>query len=934
VQIVPEVRDQNGVTMAGASVAWTSSNSSIAQVSSTGLVSGLSVGSATITATAGAATSSVRVQMSSMIGTWTRGENALRVESSGRILVSNGGGVQGLLSPDIVATYTTMEGTVSITDTSGGTDGGCSPSVVGIYDYQVSATSLTLSVVNDSCPGRPSFLTAGEWTRLPSDVTTVEISPPALTISLLGETRQLTAVVLDQNGFSLEDQIVVWTSTDSTVATVSPSGLVTALRSGVTTVEATAEGVADSIRVTVTQVASVELTPDSVTMAALGESVTLMAVARNGAGEEVQGVAFTWISSDLDVATVSTGGVVTAVANGVVIVSAQAEGKLDTTVVTVDAPVVTSVSVSPDTLELLRIGADASLSAFATDQYGNPIPGVEFTWMSLDGSIATVNESGSVTAVRNGTTSIIAEVEGVADTATVIVAEPQVLTTVTVTPGTVRTFGGAELSAAGFDQFGEPMPGIAFTWSSSDASVATVSESGLVTAVGNGDVAITAAADERQASATVTVDLLSTLVVGAYHSCGIAGDGAAYCWGENSLGTVGDGTNFDRWTPRAVAGGLTFTALSGGHDHTCALTDTGVAYCWGGNALAQLGDGRSPPKVTPAPVAGGLTFGAITAGNQYSCSLTTTGQAYCWGGNEQGQLGDGTLEARDVPTPVGGGLTFTDIYAGELHTCGLVGAGEAYCWGYNGYRQLGDGTTTRRLVPTAVGGGLTFTSLSVGQYHTCGITPSEEAYCWGRNDTGAGGNGGTAQSLAAPTLVTGGHRFAEVSAGSLYSCGRTTAGAGYCWGYNADGGIGDGTNTQRLAPRAIAGGLSLIGIAASRAEFSRKNHTTSLESGFGRAWQLAPPRRSFPAGASSLMSERTLSSTCSVAAGGRRFEPALAPIGEVAASQSSRWVWGLACRGWTCPKVPNKHPNRRLSAPARCVPRRCVRELRCTPYQL
>jgi alpha-tubulin suppressor-like RCC1 family protein len=85
----------------------------------------------------------------------------------------------------------------------------------------------------------------------------------------------------------------------------------------------------------------------------------------------------------------------------------------------------------------------------------------------------------------------------------------------------------------------------------------------------------------------------------------------------------------------------------------CALTPGGAAYCWGTNGLGELGDGSNATQRVPVAVAGGLTFSAIdVADAHHTCGLTTSGVAYCWGSNQSGQLGDGTVTNRNVPVKV------------------------------------------------------------------------------------------------------------------------------------------------------------------------------------------------------------------------------------------------------------------------------------------
>jgi alpha-tubulin suppressor-like RCC1 family protein len=210
---------------------------------------------------------------------------------------------------------------------------------------------------------------------------------------------------------------------------------------------------------------------------------------------------------------------------------------------------------------------------------------------------------------------------------------------------------------------------------------------------------------------------------GFEHTCGVTTGGAAYCWGHSGYGQLGNGDragpescnqlNADpcSMTPAAVVGGLSFATVSAGGLHTCGVTTEGAAYCWGDNTYGQLGNGnRVGPENCPfgacsaAPVAvvSGLSFAMVSAENLNTCGVTTGNAAYCWGYNFYGQLGDGTKTDRTSPVAVAGGLGFTSVSTGGYHTCGLTTEGAAYCWGYNSVGQLGDGTTNGSPVPVRV----------------------------------------------------------------------------------------------------------------------------------------------------------------------------------------------------------------------------------------
>ncbi|MFM9890174.1 MAG: RCC1 domain-containing protein [Rickettsiales bacterium] len=300
------------------------------------------------------------------------------------------------------------------------------------------------------------------------------------------------------------------------------------------------------------------------------------------------------------------------------------------------------------------------------------------------------------------------------------------------------------------------------------------------------------------------------------NSCGLTASGAAYCWGEGTYGQVGDGTNTDRYVPTAVAGGLTFKQLEAGYGNSCAITNAGIAYCWGYNAYGALGDNSTINKNTPTAVSGGFTFSQIqTHGDGVgTCALTPAGAAYCWGDNSNGAIGDGTTTQRLVPTAVSGGLLFTQISSSGSGTCGLTAAGVAYCWGANFSGRVGDGTTTTpRTSPTLVSGGLTFTQISTGGNLTCGLTSVGAAYCWGLNNSGQIGDG-TIVNKSVPTPVSGGIVFTQLSVFNGIACGIDTARTAYCWGRNTSGQLGDGTLTSRSTPTLVSGALPFSQISA------------------------------------------------------------------------------------------------------------------------
>jgi alpha-tubulin suppressor-like RCC1 family protein len=241
---------------------------------------------------------------------------------------------------------------------------------------------------------------------------------------------------------------------------------------------------------------------------------------------------------------------------------------------------------------------------------------------------------------------------------------------------------------------------------------------------------------------------------GDVHSCGVASDGVAYCWGSNANGQLGQGAiSGAALTPLAVAASESFAKISAHGAHTCAITADAEAYCWGDNSVGQLGNGSTSVQLEPAPVSGNLGFVEISVGGMHTCAVATSKALYCWGYNNHAQGGDGTFTQREVPTlvtTIAGSVE--SVAAGMIHSCATTSAGTGYCWGANFDGRVGDGTVSDREVPTQVSGDLSFTQIAAGEFHSCGLTQSGVLYCWGFNAWGQLGDG-TDQSSLVPKRV-------------------------------------------------------------------------------------------------------------------------------------------------------------------------------------
>jgi alpha-tubulin suppressor-like RCC1 family protein len=300
---------------------------------------------------------------------------------------------------------------------------------------------------------------------------------------------------------------------------------------------------------------------------------------------------------------------------------------------------------------------------------------------------------------------------------------------------------------------------------------------------------------------------LDPVTVGGGFACGLDA-GAAFCWGQEFDGELGNGGSPGDSTrvPVPVAGGLRFRAISAGYGTVCAVTAAGEPYCWGENGSGQLGIGTiGAGSMVPARVSGPARFTAISVGTTSSCGLTEDGRAYCWGGG-YGSTGvvtpdsavcQGTRCWYTTPQPVSTAVRFRSISAGNGFTCAVATDGAGWCWGAqfdepSGYGVLGSGSTQGSPTPVRVAGGLTFTEIETGTRAACGLTADGTAYCWGANSGGELGIGRADNNPhPTPQRVSGDVRFRTLSLGEV-SCGISTTARLYCWGTTAGGLLGNG----------------------------------------------------------------------------------------------------------------------------------------------
>ena len=514
------------------------------------------------------------------------------------------------------------------------------------------------------------------------------------------------------------------------------------------------------------------------------------------------------------------------------------------------APVLAAIVITPaDTV--ITVPTSLTLTAQARTADGQEIPGVEFTWTSLDTTIARVTSAGVVTGAGEGTTQIRATAQGITGSTPVRIHVPVTSLTIDSALSTIRTGATRQFLATATGPGGIPVPSATINWTTSSSTTASIDGTGLAQGFRFGDVTITAMAGSVQATAILRIVPASVvivtnvssiplhgrqrLVVQAYdiHG-GFAMSGANYqpvAWtsSNNAIVAIDSAQPFDGVYQGMAAGAaelyatihhtrspalpVTVTvmgpvnALGRGVSKGCVIA-AGAGWCWG---AAFVGDGTAEGREGPVPLAGAHNWTRISVGDFHGCGIVSGGAAYCWGANNSGQLGDGTTTDRRVPTAVAGGHTFAEISAGSGHTCAVTVTNVAYCWGANSYGQLGSGDTAAARQPQPVSGGLAFRFVSTSRMYgalyvvSCGVTTSDAGYCWGSNNDGQLGTGDSSSSLA-PRLVTGGIAWRSIHPGVVHGCGVATNGTGYCWGANPYGALGTGNLASTAAPTPVLGG--------------------------------------------------------------------------------------------------------------------------------
>lgn len=429
----------------------------------------------------------------------------------------------------------------------------------------------------------------------------INLSTPALTPLAPGQQLALTATAIADDG-SVVAETFQWTSSAITIATVTQAGLVTGVAAGTDTISVSAGGKSAQVVVIVTagNGSGTHVFADL----AAGYDYTICGRATNGTG-------WCWgrnLAGQIGDGTMFSRLVPTQVSGGLTF---------------------------------------AEIETGQNDTCGRTAAGAAYCWGNVIGN-GTPNNALVPTAVTGGLT--FAHLAVAAGTSCGL-----------TTAGLVYCWGGNVSGTLGNGaNFFAPTPlngGMTFaTISSYNNFACGLTAAGVAYCWGagiNGQDGDGVSMDRSTPTAVSGGLTFAHLATGWAHGCAATSAGTTYCWGTGGSGQLGNGaTTNSQLTPTPVSGGFAFSQLALGTSHSCGLTASGAAYCWGDNTFGQLGDGTTAMRLVPTPVSGGLAFVKIVASHVNTCGLTAAGVAYCWGENVYGEIGDGTMTDRSVPTAV------------------------------------------------------------------------------------------------------------------------------------------------------------------------------------------------------------------------------------------------------------------------------------------
>ena len=278
-----------------------------------------------------------------------------------------------------------------------------------------------------------------------------------------------------------------------------------------------------------------------------------------------------------------------------------------------------------------------------------------------------------------------------------------------------------------------------------------------------------------------------SIAAGDDNALALRSDGTVWCWGTNQYVAGFSASTF----PVRVSSLSNVTAISSGEAHFLAVTN-GAAWGWGANESGELGNGTLNDGIVPVRMGTITNAIAVAGGSWHSMILLSNGQVMACGANRNGPLGNGTTNSSLVPVYVSTLTNVIRIVAGNDHAAALTASGDVWCWGRGKSGEIGNGALTNVLSPVKALNLSNIVDLASGTFYNLALKADGTVWAWGGNDEGQLGLGHT-NNVSIPTRIFSLNNVQTIGAGYTASFATLTNGQTMAWGFQ------NGTKTTPIA---------------------------------------------------------------------------------------------------------------------------------------
>ena len=549
----------------------------------------------------------------------------------------------------------------------------------------------------------------------------------------VGEQKPVSVSVVDADGVAVSDPDIRWSVEDEAIGRIVGEGAqvnVEGLAVGQTRIQAQYLDQQVDVVLQVQQaanVATIDASPSSLGLV-IGESVRVMAIVKDEAGEVIEQPELEVTVDRQAIATVDDTLLVTGVKEGSATLSITSDGVTKTVPITVTAPLSVEPSVSVGPEHACSINTDGRATCWGSGRDGRLGSAVD---PSLDPGFLPLATTIGLTSLSAGETSTCG------------------LTSL----GDVYCWGSdpRKLASREFDKDSgvtkiastEPMSALASGASMHCGIGQTSSKAHCIGRLGP--------LEYNALSPVFDSFTWTDLSVGDAHVCGVSSN-KVYCWGANDQGQSGQASRSGIVdTPKVVrkSDGTELGAkrVFARGDVSCAIQLNDQTVCWGSSASGHFAQSPGGFAVAgsshvPVDVARGYAFESLAVSTHHVCGLTDEAAVWCWGDNLYGQFGRRPLNRSDDPLKMGGTLKFTSISAYGSFMCGITTTDKVACWGDQGLNFLGDGELGYTPLPVSIDMSKVvdpIVSVGLGARHSCLATAgmmTTRVGCWGRGSEG------------------------------------------------------------------------------------------------------------------------------------------------------------------------------------------------------